>query len=265
MNLDPTQLELLLSQRSDGPLSADERGAIEQTLRNDPRLRDVAGRYDRLADLLRRLASENVTADPRLHRRIVEALREDVEFRVSQSIDGDLSDEERTLLANQTASDPSLARFESQLTQTAGLLARYAEAPIPVDSTALQTRIITTVHRESLRAAASGGRSRLRRWTAFGAPLAAAAAIALAIMYNSRTATITPGPTPPSPPQPTVLVKWQTPARTSGAISIRFDTESTPESFRDSAQGQAYGIVTGRSAPRPTPRATARGSLALMY
>lgn len=265
MNLDSAQLEFLLSQLADGQLSADERNAIEQALRSDSRLRDLAARYERLGELLGRLASNAVTADSQLYRHVADALREEIEFRVSQSIDGDLDDDERTLLAKQTGSDPSLSRLEHQMTQTADLLARYAQTPIPVDEQALQERIIRAVHRESLRSVATDGRSRLRRWAAFATPLAAAAAIALAIFLNSRTPPVTPGPTPASPAQPLVLVKWQTPAHTSGAISIRFDTESTPDSFRDAAEVQAYGIVTGRSAPRPAPPVMGRASLALMY
>lgn len=254
MKNDPIHLEFLLSQTGDGTLTAEQRAAVEAALVAEPRLREVALRYERLAELLLHLRAEQAAPDaPALAARVREALHVALEFQMSQQLDGALSDEDASRLQGVLESTPDLQRARAAMTRTDDLLRRYAADKPKVDFDALASRIRTQVTREALQSRRTG---RSWRWIAAGIPIAAAAALALAVLLNRPPARNGGTPEIAVGPEttPTVAVRIAAPpAGDQGRVDVSFD-HAIPREFAEAEKAReqrehGQGLVSGRPGP----------------
>jgi hypothetical protein len=282
MNLDPQQIESLLACRGDGPLGAEEIRALDEALRTDPVLAALAGQYERLDRLLARIKSDGPTVSAAaLCERIRAALREEVEFQISQRLDGELAADAAARLAEVAARDPGVHAAQDDYGRLHRRLKAHSTRQPAVDHARLSRQIGQAVRREALRQRAAG---RPRRRMVVGGPLALAASLLLAVVLWQRSAggPGSDGVSPPAPAAPSVVVvRLAVPQNTGNVyialvtqmgesspqsgVAVAFDTLGRPEHGVIVDSGPKRGIISGGS-ERRTPVSTSNATaLALMF
>ena len=169
--------------------------------------------------------------------------RDDVEYRLSELIDGELPDDQADALRRELGRDADLAaehrRYES-LETALGELGR--EMP-EVDWDLQRETIRGALEREALLGPARRAwPARLIRWSA------AAAAIVLAVLAGQWLLT---GPAP----EPHMQVAWQAPAAAAGPAMARVLDPSWPPAAR--AELEVAYVQTEPATPPAAPRAAA--------
>src|SRR5438477_1746137 len=183
MNLDPQQIEFLLSQIPDGVLSAEERRALDAALAADPSLSALAVRYDRLARLLTKFQSDCVHVDASaLTDAIREAIATELQFRMSQDLDQQLPAAESDRLDRVLAGNLAQQREEQRLRDVQSLVTRYAAARSVPEFEELSSRISAAVRREPITQQRRVSKLRIISWKSFTRAAAIAAVLGLAVL-----------------------------------------------------------------------------------
>lgn len=225
MSAKPEQLEQLLSEASDGLLTASQRAELDRVIAEDPKASAELRRYDRLAEALRDWRRLPATADFSGSRRAL------VEFISSADH-----------VADATSIDASLRGFR----------------PLPnVDWKSFQERIGQAIRQDALasdapRVSGSRRRSGWRILAGIGTPLAAAAAVVIAVLWQRPEATL---PNGSSGVASTISVQLAIPSD-GGRIEFGFNqTPSTedPATSLDELPGSAIAIGPGAQSAAEVP------------
>jgi len=204
------QLEQLLSERRDGPLSREDHAAVEQAIARDADAARSARAYERLSRLL-----SNWRVPP-------------------ETIDWDANARQIATRANEDSLDQRSQAATDRLVQ------QWAKPMPHVDWEALSSRISSAVRSEANGHRHANGRP-MRRWRILAAvPLATAAVVAFALL-GWRT----PAPTPSNNAarRTIVRVSLEVPQPT-GTISITFDRGAldAPAAADDRPMGQVVAF-----------------------
>lgn len=264
MNGEREQIERLLSQMGDGGLTDAERAAVADALAADASLAADARGYERLAALLAGVRADRVDVRERsLADSIRQAVRQELEFQISQGLDGDVSAGDSVQLDRLVRASSELSATRDAMQRVNALLeARAADVP-DVNMAALASRIRKQVAREAVGEGIAGRRL---RWAAYAAPLALAAAVALAVFLSrSPSGSAVPGPSA----APMVAVNVDIPqGAPGGKVEVSFDPNEPVEfaKAREQMKRPETGVVEGRrviitSPPSSQPRFDSRKAL----
>lgn len=260
MTHDRNQLEYLLSQLGDGVLSADERRALEAVLQQDAAAAQLRRPYEGLERLLAHFAQlKPVANDAAAAARIKAALREQLEFQITQSLDRALDPADAGQLARTLAATPELAQHQADYQGLDSLIDRFAATAPRMDVQALSVRIKGAVRSESIKARVAHRPA--RRWTDYAGPLAVAAALLLTVATWRTPTPSSPGAqvalNPPSriadkpALQPQVVVDLAIPRSDEGGVMLAFDTTvpaaGEKRAFAQTDDSPAHSFVSGRS------------------
>lgn len=170
---------------------------------------------------------------------------DDIEFQISQLIDGDLPERQAEALREQIARDPAVAELYRQYQQLQqGLEAELNQTP-SIDWNLQAETISAELERDALLAPArSPWPGRILRWGGLGA--AAAAAVVLA-------ATLLPwGPGGPQPEPGELAVEWIAPASEPGEIDA--DLSGTQIKWSQPTLSVSYSEPTTAQMAQPRAR-----------
>jgi len=185
VDIDPEQLEFLMSQAIDGQLSAEDAERLERCLAEDADARAEFERMKRLNSLLGQWGRRPVPVDEdQVGHLLGERVRQDPEFAISQLLDGD--EEAGRELARYAERDPNVGLLAHEYRRVEMIVRAWGAIDPPVDHERLYERLCQTIRIESARR----GRTWPQRIIRLYAPLAAAASlvIAMGVWWVARTA-----------------------------------------------------------------------------
>ncbi|MBN1347597.1 MAG: hypothetical protein JXQ73_33220 [Phycisphaerae bacterium] len=194
MNIDPEQLEFLMSQAIDGQLSDEDAELLDRCLAENPDARADLERMRRLDSLIGHWGRQPVPMDEgRFKAALGERVQEDPEFIISQALDGDEQAEEA--LASYAQREPGVGLLEHQYRRAEMLVRSWGDYEPPVDHDLFYERLCQTIRTDARPKVIPWPRKVIRLYT----PLAAAASILIALgaWWIARQATVEPAPGQP--------------------------------------------------------------------
>jgi uncharacterized protein YdcH (DUF465 family) len=179
------RIEFLIARRRDGDLSRAESAQLDQLLRDQPELRELAKEYDRLDDALKSLSAEKPGVNWSIYQKEVRdrvnepamdspAIHsEDVEFLLSRRGDRDLTAQEESHLAQVLQRNASIRKTADEYDHLNDAIAGLAADQPNIDWRAYEARLSNRLAAERARP------STTNRFSRFVMPAAMAACIAL--------------------------------------------------------------------------------------
>lgn len=184
VDIDPEQIEFLMSQAIDGDISPADADRLDRYLAEVPEARAEFEKMKRLDTLVGQWGRQPAPMDDqRVGELLSESVRQDAEFAISRYFDGDEQAGEE--LAVHAKRDPNLGLLEHQYRRLEMIVRAWGEIEPPVDYDRLHDRLCATIRAEARRQATP-----LPRIFKLYVPLAAAASLLIVagLWWTGRSA-----------------------------------------------------------------------------